>query len=123
MPDQEIVLLIERLSPLAFNLTVERLSQAIADAGMRTFAFIDHAGNVKEAGLSMPASTVLTYGKGAGGTPIMLAYPRAAIDFPLHVLVREDSDGQTTISLYPIAARLEASGVPSALAALLAPGE
>ncbi len=115
--------LVERSSPLPFELTVKRLSQAISDAGMRIFAVIDHAENAKEAGLSMPASTVLIYGKAAGGTPIMLQSPRSALDLPLHVLVREDTAGQVFVAFHPIKQTLEAAGVPADLATRLEPAQ
>ena len=114
---------IERLSPWPFAETLERLTQAIAEAGMTIFAVIDHAKNATDAGLGMPASTVLVYGKAAGGTPIMLAHPRSALDLPLRVLVREDAGGQTLVSVHPIAAMLEASGVPADLAGRLRPAQ
>ncbi len=119
--DAEI--LVERVSAFAFDRTVERLSAAIAKAGMTIFAVIDHARNAREAGLAMPASTVLLYGKAAGGTPIMLASPRSALDLPLRVLVREDDEGQVLASFHPIAAALGALGTPAPLAARLAPAQ
>ncbi|MGZ8298902.1 MAG: DUF302 domain-containing protein [Rhodoplanes sp.] len=44
---------------------------------------------------------VLFYGHARGGTPIMLAAPQAALDLPLRVLVREDTDGRTVVSFRP----------------------
>lgn len=114
---------VERVSPLAFELTVKRLSQAISNAGMEIFAMIDHAANARAVGLTMPAAVVLIYGKAQGGTPIMLASLRSALDLPLHVLVREEADGRTIVSFYAIAARLVAAGVPAALASRLEPAQ
>ncbi len=114
---------IEHISPLSFAQTVQRLAQAIAEAGMQLFAVIDHAANAREAGLAMPPSTVLLYGKAAGGTPIMLASPRSALDLPLRVLVREEAGGQTIVSFHPITPVLMAADVPPALAARLEPAQ
>lgn len=111
--------LVERVSMVPFDLTVERLSVAIAEAGMTIFAVIDHARNATEAGLNMPASVVLIYGAAAGGTPVMLASPRSALDLPLRVLVRQSADGKAIISFHPIAAVLEVWGAPTPLAARL----
>ena len=119
----EDTLLVERTSAFPFDQTVERLSAAITDAGMTIFAVIDHAANARDAGLEMPATIVLLYGKAAGGTPIMLAAPRSALDLPLRVLVRQDPDGRTILSFHPIAAALEALGAPASLAARLEPGQ
>ena len=55
----------------------------------------------------MPPTTVLTYGNARGGTPIMLADPRAALDLPLRVLVRKAS-GRTLVAYHPVAALLSA---------------
>jgi uncharacterized protein (DUF302 family) len=115
--------LVEHVSPLPFALVVERLDHAIMDHGMTIFARIDHAANARAAGLNMPPATVLIYGKAEGGTPIMLAAPNAALDLPLHVLVREDGPGRTIVCFHPIAAQLEALGAEPAAAARLQPAQ
>ena len=123
MADLQQIDTIERPSPWPFELTVARLTEAISAAGLQVFAVIDHASNAREAGLSMPASTVLIYGKAAAGTPIMLAHPHSAVDLPLRALVREGAEGQTLVSVRPIAAVLAGSGVPATLAARLEPAQ
>ena len=110
-------------SPLSFAQTVERLTQAMTSTGMHIFAVIDHAANARAAGLSMPASTVIVYGKAEAGTPIMLASPRSALDLPLRVLVREEADGPTIVSFHPITPILEAAGVPPSLGGHLQPAQ
>ena len=123
MSTRDDTILIERASAFRFDPTVERLATAITTAGMTIFAVVDHARNAQEVGLTMLPSTVLLYGKAAGGTPIMLAAPRSALDLPLRVLVREDEDGQTLVCFHPIATTLEALGAPASLAARLAPAQ
>jgi uncharacterized protein (DUF302 family) len=115
--------IVEHLSPLPFNLTLESLDHVMMDHGMTIFARIDHAANAKAVGLSMPPATVLIYGKAEGGTPIMLAAPNAALDLPLRVLVREDRPGRTVVCFHPIAPQLEALGVEAAIAARLQPAQ
>jgi uncharacterized protein (DUF302 family) len=115
--------LIERASPLSFDLTVERLSLAITGAGMTIFAQIDHAANARDAGMAMPPATVLIYGDPKGGTPVMIAAPLAALDLPLRVLVREREDGVTTISFHPVAPMLRQAGAPPDVAARLEPAQ
>jgi uncharacterized protein (DUF302 family) len=115
--------LVERPSRVSFDLTVERLSRSIVDAGMQIFAVIDHAANARMAGLDMPPSTVIVYGKATGGTPIMLETPRSALDLPLRVLVRADRDGKTVVAFHPIASLLEAAGVSVSLAAQIEPAQ
>lgn len=103
-----------------FTETLTLLEEAIMRAGMTIFARIDHASAAQTVGLTMPPTTVLIYGNPRGGTPIMLATPRAAIDLPLRVLVREDEEGRVRIGFHPIAALLRAAGVADADAIRLA---
>jgi uncharacterized protein (DUF302 family) len=117
-----LLLQTEHVSAFAFQPTVERLLAAIEAAGMRVFAQIDHAAGAHEAGLAMPPTIVLIYGNPKGGTPIMLAAPRSALDLPLRVLIRE-ADGGVVVSFYPITALLGASEVPAELAARLEPAQ
>jgi len=122
-PSAEIAEFSERPSDLGFVPTLARLTDAIEAAGMRIFARIDHAAAAKEAGLSMPPTTVLLYGNPKGGTPLMLASPAAALDLPLRVLVREDAQGRSFVSFHPVVAMLVKAGVPEPLAARLAPAQ
>ena len=113
---------IEHLSAHAFAPTLLRLEQLIGDAGLSIFARIDHAEAARSVGLVMPPTTVL-YGHARGGTPIMLAAPRAALDLPLHVLVREDDDGHVRVGFHPIDVTLRGAGVADDLAVRLAPAQ
>ena len=115
--------IVEHVSPLSFDLTLERLDHAIVDHGMSIFARIDHAANARAVGLSMPPATVLIYGKAQGGTPIMLAAPNAALDLPLHVLVRQDPGGRAIVCFHPIAAQLQALGADPVAAQALQPAQ
>jgi uncharacterized protein (DUF302 family) len=108
---------VEYASPVGFEQTLERIEQAIKRAGMTVFAIIDHAAGARDAGLTMPPTTVLIYGNPKGGTPIMLAAPLVALDLPLRILLREAADGQALISFHPIAPILLNAGVPETLSA------
>ncbi|MDR3529942.1 MAG: DUF302 domain-containing protein [Rhodopila sp.] len=114
---------VEHISPVPFTATLKRLEQAIEAAGMTIFARVDHAAGARQVGMAMPPTVVLIYGSPRGGTPIMLAAPRAALDLPLRVLIREGAGGRTLVSFYPIASLLEASGVAGELAARLEPAQ
>jgi uncharacterized protein (DUF302 family) len=120
VPEQDFF---EHPSPLPFEATLERLSEAIERAGMTIFALIDHAAGAREAGLTMPPATVVIYGNPKGGTPIMVAAPRAALDLPLRVLVQEREAGKTVIVFHPIAAVLRRAGAPEDAAARLEPAQ
>jgi uncharacterized protein (DUF302 family) len=113
----------EHASPFSFDLTLERLVDAIARSGMTVFARIDHAANARSVGAMMPPATVLIYGNAKGGTPIMLAAPQAALDLPLRVLVRETADGKASIAFHPITPLLHRLGVPVDAAARLEPSQ
>ena len=114
---------VEHVSAHGFAATVARLEQAIAQAGLTIFTRIDHAGAAYDVGLPMPPTLVLIYGNPRGGTPIMLAAPRAALDLPLRVLVREDGDGRVLVGFHPIAEVLRNAGVADDLATRLAPAQ
>lgn len=78
--------------------TVERFKAQIASHGLDLFAEIDHAQNAKDAALTLPPETVLVFGSGAAGTPLMQANQAVGIDLPLKALVWCDAAGKTWIS-------------------------
>jgi uncharacterized protein (DUF302 family) len=123
MSDGTATEIVECESASLFEETLERLSAAIAQAGLILFSRIDHQAGAREAGLEMPPTTVLTYGHPRGGTPLMLAAPLAALDLPLRVLVRVRDDGRTAIAFHPIEPSLRRAGVPDALAGRLRPAQ
>ncbi len=123
MTDEHPSALIEQVSPVSFEATIDRLITAIEGAGMTVFARIDHAANARQVGMTMPPTTVLIYGNAKGGTPIMLAAPAAALDLPLRVLVRDDPDGRTRVAFHPVVAMLTRAGVPDTLAPRLEAGQ
>jgi uncharacterized protein (DUF302 family) len=123
MSDAQATDIVEHVSPLLFDATVEALVQAITNGGMTIFARIDHAANARDVGATMPSATVLIYGNAKSGTPIMLATPLAALDLPLRVLVREREDGRAVIAFHPVAAMLRRAGVPEDAAARLEPAQ
>jgi uncharacterized protein (DUF302 family) len=116
MTDSEKTDLIEITSHASFDATLDRLIEAIAHSGMTLFARVDHAAGALAVGTSMLPTTVLIYGNPAGGTPLMLVAPLAALDLPLRVLVRENDQGQISMVFRPMAPVLRQAGVPETLA-------
>jgi len=114
--------IVEIESPWPFLETLAKLSLAIEAAGLNVFASIDHAAGAAALGMSMPPTVVLIYGHAKGGTPIMQAQPRAALDLPLKVLARE-ADGKTLVAFHPVSSTLEKAGVPAHLASRLEPAQ
>lgn len=106
-----------------FAETVARIANAIAKAGLIMLVRLDHSNGAASVGLDMPPSLVLVYGHPNGGTPIMKAYPSAALDLPLRVLVCNDTDGRTFVAYRPIVALLAQHGVPEELSGRLEPAQ
>jgi uncharacterized protein (DUF302 family) len=77
---------------------LERLRAVVKETGMIVFALVDHSGEAAKAGLAMPDTKLLIFGNPAGGTPIMLAAPLAALDLPPKVLVWENPAGGSFVS-------------------------
>jgi uncharacterized protein (DUF302 family) len=78
--------------------TVDRLKGLIEDRGFTLFRVIDHSGTAERAGVPMPESKLVLFGKPAVGAAVMVAVPPAGLDFPLKVLVWEDGNGAVSVS-------------------------
>jgi uncharacterized protein (DUF302 family) len=78
--------------------TLARLQAILKENSITVFAFIDHSGEAAKAGLSMRPTQLLIFGSPKGGTPLMVAAPRLAIDLPLKALAWEDEKGQVWLS-------------------------
>jgi len=95
--------------------TVAKLEGILQAKGVKLFAVVDHSGEASAAGLNMPNTKLLIFGNPKAGTPLMLAAPGVALDFPLKILVAEDAAGKTWIS-YNSPAYLQARhGLPADL--------
>ena len=115
--------LVEIISPFSFTTTRDRLIHAIETAGMKIFAQIDHAQGAQEIGVVMQPTLVLVYGHAKGGTPLMQAEPRVALDLPLRVLLRETDDGRVLMAFHPVTPMLRQAGVPESLVTRLEPAQ
>lgn len=115
-PERSIV---EYPSAKAFQPTLVHLLERINAAGLTVFATVDHAAGARHAGMSMPPTVLVLYGHAKGGTPVMLAAPHLALDLPLRVLLREESDGRVLLSFHPVADLLDDSGIATELTARL----
>jgi uncharacterized protein (DUF302 family) len=78
--------------------TVDRLRRVMTDRGFTVFNVIDHRGIAERAGIPMPDSKLVMFGKPTVGAAVMVAAPLAALDIPLKVLVWEDGDGAVSVS-------------------------
>ena len=78
--------------------TLQRLDALVRSHGLTVFARIDFSGDAAKVGLKMPSSQLLIFGNPKAGTPLMIASPRIAIDFPLKALAWEDPQGKIWLS-------------------------
>jgi uncharacterized protein (DUF302 family) len=110
--------LISFVSPHDHAVTLQRIEREVQRRGAGVYARVDHAANAESAGLSMPPTTILTFGNPRGGTPVMLAAPESAYDLPLRVMVRTAGD-EVLVEFRPPARLGEAYGVDAAALAPL----
>ena len=78
--------------------TIDGLRRLLGARGFTVFNVIDHSGVAERAGVQMPDSKLVMFGKPTVGAEVMLAAPLAALDIPLKVLVWEDRNGTVSIS-------------------------
>lgn len=100
-------------SPLSVSQTASALRTQLESRGITVFALIDHAAAAEKAGLSMPPTQVLVFGNPRGGTPLMLAYPDLALDLPVRVLIRQNTEGRTEVLWRDAEAQAAAQGLPA----------
>ena len=89
---------ITRASSKSVAQTIDGLKGAMADRGFTVFNVIDHSGVASRAGVQIPDSKLVMFGKPSVGAAVMLAAPLAGLDIPLKVLVWEDSNGAVSVS-------------------------
>jgi uncharacterized protein (DUF302 family) len=78
--------------------TIDALRGVITDRDFTVFNVIDHSRVAERAGVQMPDSKLVMFGKPTVGAAVMLAAPLAALDIPLKVLVWEDRNGAVSLS-------------------------
>src|SRR5262249_1703912 len=76
----------------------DRLSRLIADRGFTLFRVIDHSGTAERAGVQMPESKLVMFGKPAVGGTVMVPAPLAGLDIPLKGLGWGDGKGAVSVS-------------------------
>src|ERR1700722_4448369 len=78
--------------------TLARLQSIVKEKGLTVCALVDHSGEAEKSGLKMRPTQLLVFGSPKGGTPLMVAAPRLAIDLPLKALAWQDEQGQVWLS-------------------------
>lgn len=82
----------------SFEETLRRVEANVSARGFTVFACLDFSGDAQRAGLKMRPTKLLIFGNPKSGTPLMVAAPTVAIDFPLKTLISEDENGKTWVS-------------------------
>ena len=76
-----------------FQETIARLKKDIAAKGIRFFSEIDQTELAAEAGIKLNPSTLLVFGNPPLGTQFITANPNSGLDWPVRLLVIQDSAG------------------------------
>jgi uncharacterized protein (DUF302 family) len=107
--------IVDRPSNHSVEQTVDNLKNILQAKGVTLFGLIDHSGEAEKVGMKMPPTKLLIFGNPKGGTPLMLAAPRSAIDLPLKILVWEDTQGKVWVSYNSPTYLQERHGFPAEL--------
>jgi uncharacterized protein (DUF302 family) len=78
--------------------TVARLTELLADKGLKVFDVIDQRAEARAAGLDLRETVLVVFGNPAAGTKVMDAAPLSGLDLPLKILVWAGEDGSTKVS-------------------------
>jgi uncharacterized protein (DUF302 family) len=78
--------------------SLDRFQELLQAKGITVFARIDQQAEARKVALELRATELLVFGNPKAGTPIMSAFPLAALDLPLKLLAWEDSDAAVWLS-------------------------
>ena len=76
-----------------FSETITRLKSDISAKGIKFFSEIDQSKLAADAGIKLNPSTLLVFGNPPLGTQFMTSNPNAGLDWPVRLLVIQDSAG------------------------------
>ncbi|HWW29446.1 MAG TPA: DUF302 domain-containing protein [Steroidobacteraceae bacterium] len=100
--------------------TLDRLESVAKNHGMTVFARINFAKDAAAVGLKLPPTQLLILGNPTGGTPLMVAAPKLALDLPLKVLAWQDESNRCWVSFNSPEYLQQRHGFPAALMANIA---
>ena len=78
--------------------TIARIKQDIAAKGIKFFDQIDQAKLAADAGITLRPSTLLIFGNPPLGIQFLTANPYSGLDWPVRMLVLQDSTGQVWVA-------------------------
>lgn len=82
----------------SFDETLIRLKSDVQSKGIRFFDAIDQSGLGAQAGLKTGRSTLVLFGNPPLGVQFLQSNPYAGLDWPVRMLVVEDSDGSVWVA-------------------------
>lgn len=103
--------LVQKPSPNSVQVTMDRLADAVTNAGARIAARVDHAKAADSVGIELAPNQVLIFGNPNIGSPIFVENPAAGLDLPIRVVVFEDMSGQTIVAYHNPASLAESFGL------------
>jgi uncharacterized protein (DUF302 family) len=118
-PDAMPASLVTLPSQYDFATTVTRLRDMLAARGLTLFADIDQSEAAAGVGMPLRPTRLFLFGNPKSGTPVMAAYPHAALELPLKAVVWEDADRHVHLDYQDVSKTLPAYGVDAALIAPL----
>lgn len=86
-------------SSYSFADTIKKLRATFEEKQIKIFAVIDQQAEAEAVGLTLMPSTLFIFGNPKVGTQFMQYNSLAALDLPLKALIREDENGEVTLSL------------------------
>jgi uncharacterized protein (DUF302 family) len=81
-------------SAYAMQETIDRITKDIEAKGIKLFDVIDQAKLAKDAGVDLGPSTLIVFGNPPLGTLFLTAKAESGLDWPVRLLVFQDSKGQ-----------------------------
>lgn len=78
--------------------TLDKLTKALEEKGIKVAARVDHGAAAKAAGMELPPTEVVFFGNPKLGTPLMQSNPQIAIDLPMRVAAWTDKAGKTWVA-------------------------
>ncbi len=89
--------MLTRSSNFPVSETMDRLEQAVKQAGFTVMARVNHGAGAKKVELPLPPTELLIFGKPKAGTLLMQSAPSVGLDLPLKYLVWQDAEGKVSI--------------------------
>jgi len=107
--------LVQLESKHSFDETLARLETIVQSKGLTIFARIQFSEDAEKAGMKMNPTSMVIFGNPKAGTPLMIASPSIAIDFPLKFLISQDDAGKVWVSYNSVDYLRERHHVPEDL--------